>query len=204
MFGSETADVELFLKIAKLIKENKAEYNKLVKKYLKEKGNSFPRATNLALQELSGENISLPNDILGLEYVKTIVEENLDIKPIAIKRTVGFHAEKPNESFASATYLRKAISENQDVSKYTPVQLKKLKRKRLIENTYPKFQKIIKNSTPEQLRKYKMISEGIENLFIKNIDKPNYEEFIASCVSKRYTASRIKRTYLFVLLKIKK
>ncbi|WP_036452198.1 nucleotidyltransferase [Mycoplasma buteonis] len=204
VFGSETADVNLFLKIAHLIKNNEQKYNQLVKFYLKQKGNSFPRATNLALQELSGEDISMPNDILGLEYVKTIVNYDLDITPVALKRTVGFHSLEANNQFASATMLREKLTQNQDISFFSPLKIKKISSKRKIENTYPKFQKIIRNSTPEQLREYKMISEGIENLFKKQIDNPDYDSFINSCVSKRYTASRIKRTYLFVLLKIKK
>ncbi|WP_426461543.1 nucleotidyltransferase [Mycoplasma hafezii] len=204
VFGSETADTELFIKIARLIKDNQQEYNKLVKKHLKNKGTSFPRATNLALQELSGEDISMPNDILGLEYVKTIVNHNLDITPIAIKRTVAFHSEETIQEFASASHIRKMLSENLDVSQYTPMNLKGINPRLNIENTYSKFQKIIRSKTPEQLRQYKMISEGIENLFKKQIDNPDYDSFINACISKRYTASRIKRTYLFVLLKIKK
>lgn len=36
-------------------------------------GNSFPNASALALKELTGSLITLPNDILGFEYVKAIV-----------------------------------------------------------------------------------------------------------------------------------
>ncbi|RIV16764.1 nucleotidyltransferase [Mycoplasmopsis gallopavonis] len=204
VFGSETGDVNLFLTIAKTIKNNRQEYNRLVKYYLKQGGNSFPRATNLALSELVGHDISMPNDILGLEYVKTIVDFDLPITPIAIKRTIDFHAEQTNNNFASASLIRKMLLQNQNVSEYTPMKIVKIPQKRLIENTYPRFQKIIKNTSVEKLRELKMISEGIENLFKKQIDKPNYASFIEACVSKRYTASRIKRTYLFVLLGIKK
>ncbi|PPJ44838.1 hypothetical protein C0075_24240, partial [Rhizobium sp. KAs_5_22] len=72
-FGSETDDILVFEKIAHITKYQAKEYNFLVKTFLKYKGNSFPKATNLALQELSGLDISLPNDILGVEYVKYIV-----------------------------------------------------------------------------------------------------------------------------------
>ncbi|QGZ97836.1 nucleotidyltransferase [Mycoplasma sp. NEAQ87857] len=204
VFGSETNDIELFKEIALLIKNNKQEYNKLIKKYLKQKGNSFPRATNLALMELANKDISMPNDILGLEYVKTIVDNDLDIEPISIQRTIPFHSEDVESEFASASKLRQMLSNNQDISKYSPMKLKGIKPKNDIRNTYPKFQKIILNTPKEIIAQYKMISEGMENLFKKQINQPTYDDFIQACTSKRYTSSRIKRAYLFVLLRIKK
>lgn len=91
----------------------------------------------------------------------------------------------------------------EDFSKFTPVP-RKWFIKKTIQNSYPKLQKIIRNSSPEKLRKYKMVDEGIENLFKKHIESPDYDWFVQKCVSKRYTSSRIKRTLLFILLKIKK
>lgn len=200
VFGSETNDVDLFLKIANLIKNNLDQYNLLIKKYLKQKGNSFPRATNLALSELSGSNITMPNDILGLEYVKTIVNHNLDITPISILRTIDFHSEETNNQFASASKIRSMLVSGEDISHFTPIPREKMTSKNIID-TYKKFQKIVINTQKEKLAKMKMISEGMENLFKKNIHLETYEEFVEACVSKRYTRSRIKRAYLFVLLK---
>ncbi|QKT05298.1 nucleotidyltransferase [Mycoplasma sp. OR1901] len=204
VFGSETSDVNIFIKIARTIKDNKEEYNKLIKKYLKQGGNSFPRAANLALNEIAGVDISMPNDILGLEYVKTIIDNNYDIEPFCHDRTVEFHSDNTKGKFASASKIRAMLKENQDVSEYTPMKLKGIKKRFLIENTYPKFKKIVSILKSEEIAQFKMISEGMENLFKKNIHHDNYFDFIESCVSKRYTRSRIKRAYLFVLLKIKK
>ncbi|WP_322901064.1 nucleotidyltransferase [Mycoplasmopsis felis] len=204
VFGSETNDIQKFIEIANIIKNNEDKYNLLIKKYLKEKGNSFPRATNLALSELSGHEINQPNDILGLEYVKTIVNNNFDITPICIKRTVDFHSNETNGLFASATKLREMLKKNEDISSFSPFNKNSIRKSLLIENTYSKFQKIIKKLSPQKISRFHLVNEGIENLFKKNINEPDYNSFIKSCVSKRYTASRIKRTYLFVLLKIKK
>ncbi|WP_051616716.1 nucleotidyltransferase [Mycoplasmopsis sturni] len=202
VFGSETNDVNLFITIAQLLKNNKEQYNVLVKKYLKQKGLSFPRATNLALQELSQQDINMPNDILGLEYVKTIVNENLKIIPVSLERTIGFRDTKTSNQFASATYIRQLHAQNQDISQFTPIKKDEFSNKR-IENTYSKFQKQISKTPAHKLAKYQMISEGMENLFKKQINQPNYQSFIDACTSRRYTNARIKRTYLFVFLKIK-
>ncbi|TDV24175.1 putative nucleotidyltransferase [Mycoplasmopsis mustelae] len=204
VFGSETSDINIFIQIANIIKNNSNLYNELVKKYLKQKGNSFPKATSLALSKLCGYQINQPNDILGLEYVKIIVNNNLNITPIVIKRTIGFHSEEISGSFASASKLRQMLKNNLNIEQYSPFKLNKIKPKYLIENTYPKFQKIVSKLSAQEIAQFHMVNEGIENLFKKNINLPNYEAFINACISKRYTASRIKRTYLYVLLKIKK
>lgn len=203
VFGCESSDINIFIECANLIKNNLDKYNFLVKKYLKEKGNSFPKATNLALQELSGRNIELPNDILANEYVKTIIFNNLDIIPLTHERTVNYYSLDVNDNFASATKIRDMFHNGEDFSKFTPVP-RKWFIKKTIQDSYPKLQKIIRNSSPEKLRKYKMVDEGIENLFKKHIETPDYDSFVQKCVSKRYTSSRIKRTLLFILLKIKK
>ncbi|MBW0596304.1 UPF0348 protein [Mycoplasma anatis] len=203
VFGCETNDINVFVECAKLIKNNLDTYNSLVKKYLKQKGNSFPRATNLALQEFSGKNIELPNDILANEYVKTIIFNDLNIIPVTHERTVNYHSLEINQHYGSATKIREMFFNGEDFSKLTPVP-KSWFKKKTIKDYYPKLQKIISKYSSEKLRKYKMVDEGIENLFKKNIDSLDYDSFVQRCVSKRYTSSRIKRTLLFILLKIKK
>ncbi|WP_117275490.1 nucleotidyltransferase [Mycoplasmopsis edwardii] len=201
VFGSETGDISIFLKIAYILKQRKTEYDQLVKKYLKTGGNSFPRASNLALNELTNEDISTPNDILGIEYVKSIVNNNFNIRPICFQRTVGFHSNETVNNFASATKIRQMIKNGEDISSYSPMKISKLKD---ISSTYKKFQRFVKKTPAEKLKKYKMMDEGMENLFKKQIDKPTYEEFIEACISKRYTRNRIKRAYLSLLLKERK
>ncbi|WP_369021643.1 nucleotidyltransferase [Mycoplasmopsis synoviae] len=204
VFGSESTNDSLMLKIATFIKENKELYNQTLKKNLKG-GNSFPKANFLTLKELTNEDFSLPNDILGFEYIKQIVENNYKIQPIAIKRSVGFHSEEPSDEFASASLIRKMLKYGRDVSKYTPVDLKQIPTKLLIENTFLKFKKYILKTPASKLKKYLLVDEGIENLFKKNILLfDNYHDFIDACVSRRYTRSKIMRTYLCILLKIKK
>jgi len=121
-FGSESDDPKRLLAIANAIKDNEDKYNKVLKEFLK-LGYSFPKAAAQSLSKLIGSPITLPNDILGLEYCKTIVYENLDIVPYTLKRTVNFHSEVPNQEFASASYIRKSLYEGKDISKYTPMKL---------------------------------------------------------------------------------
>ncbi len=73
-----------------------------------------------------------------------------------------------------------------------------------IEEYYKEFQKIVNESTAEEIAECSLISEGMENLFKKHIDAETYEEFVDRTNSRRYTSSRIKRVMLYVLLQIKK
>lgn len=200
-FGSESNDSQRLMIIAKTIKENVDAYNKVLKEFLK-LGYSFPKAAAQALTKLIGFPIELPNDILGLEYCKAIINNNFNIEVHTLARTVGFHSEVPNQDFASATYIREQIKLGRDVSKYTPMKFEtNIER---IEDHYPEFQKIVRETPAEELEKISLISEGMENLFKKHIDSPTYEAFVEATNSRRYTSSRIKRVMLYVLLGIKK
>ena len=201
VFGSETNDIDNFYLVAKTIKDNNDLYYQKIKKAMKT-GISFPKANQIVLEELIGKSFTLPNDILGLEYVKAIVNNNYPIKAFCIKRTNDFHSMIPSNNIASATYIRKLIFDNNlEYKQFTPMIFDKAPDR--IENYYFNFQDIVKNTPNEELKKIKLISEGMENLFKKHIDAPSYDEFVNRVNSKRYTSSRIKRTMLYVLLNIK-
>lgn len=196
-FGSESDDPKRLMLIANTINENIDLYNKTLKSFLK-LGYSFPKAAGQALGSLIGSPITLPNDILGLEYCKAIVNNKYNLEVFTIRRTVEFHSEVPNRQFASASYIRKQIFSNNEYEKYTPMRFE-LPIER-IEDHYAEFQEIVINTPAEELAKSQMISEGMENLFKKHIDARTFDDFIDRANSRRYTSSRIKRVMLYVLL----
>ncbi|MCU4117005.1 nucleotidyltransferase [Mycoplasma zalophi] len=196
-FGSETEDISVFVEAANAIKNNIDQYNKNVKKWLKQ-GFSFVRSSSESLKELIGQEFKLPNDILGFEYVKEIVFNDYKITPHCIKRTIPFHSDFTKEEFASASYIRELIFENKDFSQFSPVIINKMPDR--LKNHYKEIQEIIKNTPVEILKEIKMVSEGMENLFKKHIYLDTWEEFIEACTSRRYTNSRIQRTLLQIYI----
>ena len=163
VFGSETNDIDNFYLVAKTIKDNNDLYYQKIKKAMKT-GISFPKANQIVLEELIGKSFTLPNDILGLEYVKAVVNNNYPIKAFCIKRTNDFHSMIPSNNIASATYIRKLIFDNNlEYKQFTPMIFDKVPDR--IENYYSNFQDIVKNTPNEELKKIKLISEGMENLF---------------------------------------
>ncbi|QJG66818.1 nucleotidyltransferase [Mycoplasma phocoenae] len=196
-FGSETDNINLFIQAATAIKNNLDEYNKIVKKWLKQ-GFSFVKSSAEALKELIGSDFSQPNDILGFEYVKQIVFNNYDIQPFCLKRTLPFHSEEVIEKFASATKLRKMIENNEDISMYSPVQF--VTAPDSLKNHWHELKNIILNTEASELAQIHMVSEGMENLFKKHTESDTMEEFIDKCTSRRYTKNRIQRTLLSIYL----
>lgn len=202
VFGSETNNIDDFVMIAKTIKNNEESFYQMIKKEMKN-GISFPKANQIVLEKLINKSFTMPNDILGLEYVKTIINENLNIRPFCIKRTIGFHSDQTLGNIASATHIRKLIFEgNEEYKKYSPMIFNHIPDR--IENYYHQFQQTVKSLSIDELASIKLMSEGMENLFKKNVAAPTYEDFVNLTNSKRYTSSRIKRVMLYVLLKIYK
>lgn len=200
IFGSETNDINEFINIAKIIKENQSKYQLFLKENLK-KGFSFPKASSLASEKITGKYFKMPNDILGFEYVKQIIFNNYKITAFCHKRTNDYKSNKPIGKYVSSSLIRKMIFEGKDVSKYTPMIFDQKPIR--IEDLYFDFQTIIFNKTSQELRQFKLVSEGIENLFKKHINEKTYDDFIGKVNNKRYTSSRIKRIILYILLGIK-
>ncbi|WAM11512.1 nucleotidyltransferase family protein [Mycoplasmopsis cynos] len=103
------------------------------------------------------------------------MNNDFKIQPVCLKRTIEFHSENTLNEFAFISKIRQMIKEKQDISKYTPLKIKKIK---LIEDTYPKFQKFISKTPTSKIAQYKLIDEGMENLFKKHINQPTYHDFI--------------------------
>ncbi len=201
VFGSETNNIDDFYLIAYTIKNNEKKYYESIRKEMKS-GISFPKANQLVLEKLIGKSFQLPNDILGLEYVKVLVNENSNIKAHCFERSVGFHSNEIRENITSATNIRNMIFNNDlNYKKYTPMVFQSIPDR--VENHYHEFQEKVRSKSAEELKQIKTMSEGMENLFKKNIDAKTYDEFVNKTNSKRYTSSRIKRLMLYVMLDIK-
>lgn len=198
VFGSESANIELFKKLAEIQLNNK-EYNKKIKKYLKD-GLNYPTALSKSLHDFSNFTIINPNDILALSYIKEIIIQNVDIVPLTIKRTNNYHDTQLNNEISSATSIRKAIKELKDIKDYVPdITLEYLNKKSWERNYFNLLKyKIITEKT--NLNKYQTVDEGIENRILKGIyNSNNLEELISIVKTKRYTYNKINRMFTHIL-----
>ena len=111
-FGSESGNIALLQKAAALLAYESPEFKTVLNASL-QKGTSFAKARLDALEatgNFSAEEIktlSLPNDILGLEYCKALLLQHSPIEPIVIKRIgTGYHDLESSGSIASAEAIR--------------------------------------------------------------------------------------------------
>lgn len=197
VFGSESNNIEDLETIVDC-QLNNEDFDKLVKVYSKF-GKNYPTALSLALKDLTGKEITTPNDLLGISYIKAIKKNNYNIKPETIKRTNLYHEEELNEEISSATAIRKALKENKDIEKHVPdFTLPYLKDLHFIEDYYTLLK--YKILTEDDLSKYQTVDEGIDQLLKKEISASStYEELVTKLKSKRYTYNKITRMLLHIL-----
>lgn len=208
VFGSETGDLSVIedtLKVSETL-----EFQERVKHYL-DQGFGYPASHSEALKEFTTQNslhdaFRLPNQILGLQYVKSIQRINPNIHVHTIPRIISsYHELTPHhERITSATAIRQMVVESKDYKPYIGFG----------EDTYPMID--FKEATKRYflLIQYELsrrtefssilgIKEGIEHRLIKCASVAStYEEFLTHCTTKRYTTSRIKRVLLYLLLGI--
>lgn len=197
VFGSESNNIEDLKLIAKTQIEND-EFEKLVKIYSK-MGKNYPTALSCALEDLTGKKIETPNDLLGISYIKVILENNYKIKPETIKRTNDYHSTELNNEVSSATSIREALKNNQNIDNQVPIETKnELNNLHFIDDYFNILKyKII---TEKDLSIYQTVDEGIDNLLKKEITNCNsYDELIKKVKSKRYTYNKISRMLIHIL-----
>ena len=203
VFGTESDNIEELIKLAN-IQINDDRYDKLVKEYL-DNGVNYPTATSRALYELTKTKIDKPNDLLALSYIKEIIKNNYPITPISIKRTNDYHQEKIDTDIISANLIRKLIKENKDITKYVPnITMNYINKNVDLNEAYNYLRYNIINNK-DNLDKYLMVDEGIENRIIKAItNSDNWNELVMNIKTKRYTYNKINRILMAILLNIKK
>lgn len=202
VFGSETNDIKRLTKLAN-IQVNNPEYDRIVKDLL-DQGLNFATACSKALEVVEGSEVNVPNDILGLAYIKEIISSNFDIEPVCIKRTNDYHSEDLEDKIASATAVRKGLLEELDIKDFVPIQTYQQLMNHPLHFTNDYFEMLkykIDTSSTKELAAIHMVDEGLENRIKKAIDKSTtLDQFILEIKTKRYTYSRINRMLTHILV----
>lgn len=193
VFGSESNDIKKLTKIAKY--QSTDEFNQKLKHYL-DQGINYPTALNKA----SIASVSEPNDLLGVSYIKTIINNNYNIEPITIRRTNDYHDITSNESIVSASNIREKYLNNIDINKFIP-------EGNLVNVNNELFFNLLKYKilTEKDLSIFLTVDEGIEYKLKKVINNCNsLEELINQIKTKRYTYNRIMRMFIHILIGLTK
>ena len=191
VFGSECNSIEDLTTCAKTQLFSK-KYQKRFNSYLEE-GNNYPSSLSKALKEETGIEITKPNDLLGLSYIREILENNYDITPITISRTNDYHSNFLTGTISSATSIRKELKEKKDISSAIPKEvLPLLQDTTSLEDYFPYIR--YKILTEENLDKYETVDSRIQNrLKDKILDATSLEDFLLAVKTKYYTYNRLMR-----------
>ncbi|MCD6267907.1 MAG: nucleotidyltransferase [Thermotogaceae bacterium] len=225
VFGSESNDIEFLKKIAEILHEQPDLYNQFLHEELK-KGYSFPNARKYALMRyveelkiMDPEKVRLierSNDILGLEYVRAILDLGSSITPHTIKRVgADYKEEEFKGRLSSATSIRKLIRERKMdlVRESVPEESFEVIRRELEEGRGPVFLEdmeklllgIMRLKDRDDFSKLYGFSEGLDERFYRfSRISSSIGEFMEKVKSKRFTFTRIRRLMLYVLFEMRK
>jgi predicted nucleotidyltransferase len=207
-FGSEDGDIASLKSVAATL--DSSLYHEKLKDHLSN-GNSFPTSSNKAMQEIhENDGYKLPNNILGIQYVRAVSSINKKIKLHTIKRiSSGYYDDILEDThIQSASAIRSLLHNNQGIDQFVPDYVHTLLNESTIIN-YKDFFPYIKykllSSTADELHAIYGMDEGIEHRLIDTIsDARDYDDFIQKVISRRYTNARLNRLMMHVLLGIKK
>lgn len=208
-FGSECGSISELSEAAKILLGEPVEVSEKIRELLAG-GISYPAARAKAFSEfIAPAVLKEPNNILAIEYIKALMRLESKINPITImRRTAGHHDVTASEGIASATAIRRFISDKEDFHDYVPENVYELYKSSTpanIENLYSVLAYTLRTKSAQELSRINEVAEGLENRLKSSVYQcKSYSELAVFVKSKRYTQSKINRILLSVLLNIDK
>ena len=220
-FGSECGDVSILTRIAEILADEPPEYSSALKRFLQQ-GYSYPNARVNALMQLYPfldgywQVFSSPNNILGIEYIKTLHRRGCALQPVTTKRTgAGYQDRQTDIEICSALALRKALyagNAPEQLGYHMPLEAARILTDRLSRN------RLLRSNHFSTMLHYKLLLErdhGYQDYLDVSPDLSarirnrldEYVDFDSFCdllKTKEMTYNRISRCLLHILLDITK
>lgn len=207
-FGSESGNIEELAGIARAMEMHREEINEGVRMAVKE-GQAYPQARAEVLSSIFDKEtlntIESPNNLLALEYLRVIKQA----KPVTVKRQgSGYHEFIAKDNMASATGIRKLLTEDGDISTLVPDITREMLMTRREEfcngdKLFSIMAAKILISSESELNGIFGAEEGLGSKMKNHIRYwKTLEEMIDGLKSKRYTRTRISRLLAMTLLGI--
>ncbi|MDE7401684.1 MAG: nucleotidyltransferase family protein [Clostridia bacterium] len=194
--GGSCEDGEKFKSAARILSDESALFKATLEKHLNS-GESYIKSYGAAFEACggNGELLSSPNNVLGVEYAKAVLNSGADIKILPVKRVgAGFNDEQLADGYSSASGIR-ANADNPKIKNEMP------------ECSYDDFIKSNDNGErfrrlavdslylcdKENLKRVYGCTEGLENRLKSLAFGHGFEEIVELACSKRYSKARIRR-----------
>ena len=225
-FGSESGEIDTCRFLGKLLADEPKLYKEKLRSFLKQ-GLSFPAARKSALAEylkekdipFSEDFLDTPNNILGIEYCKSLAAQNSSIVPVTIKRIgCSYHETSLSSEYPSASAIRRELIAAWNTQKFLSDTLKNAQPPAvkdylcalleneafLIEDDFSLLLKyeLMKN-TPESLCAFSDMSPDLARRIYHHLNTfETFTQFAEQLKTKELTYTRICRALLHVLLNI--
>jgi len=219
-FGSECGDLSSLERLAAFLVEEPADYKLHLQNALKQ-GLSFPAAREQAVRlsdpSLPAELLGMPNNLLGLEYLKALHLYGSSIQPLTIQREgAGYHdAEVSSAQYSSASAIRAELIRSG--GHFSEELLAQLPHPELYKSyadhppvTEDAFSLLLLEKlrrltlTGESLSQYEGISEVLANRISGALDQfTGFSAFTDLIKTRNQTRTAISRALLHILLDIK-
>ena len=204
-FGTENADADLLQRTAHALLD--PTFPDALHKRLDE-GLSFPAARQKALEDMDCDSslLSMPNNILAVEYCKAIENQGLSLQPMPILRDGSYHDTAIDPENPSATSLRLRIGTEEAWLPFVPGAAQPIFQNGAVHTLQAGERAVLaklRSMEPADFEALPFGSEGLWRKLMHAVKERNTLEDIATAVkSKRYTRSRIDRMILCAFLGI--
>jgi len=215
-FGCEAPDLRTLYQISDIIVSEPPALRAAIKRHLS-LGKAYPRARYDALREYGVPEVMLraiaqPNNILAVEYLNALRAYAPNIEPLPIERVgTGYHSEEIAGAFASATAIRKAITEGRNeildtMPSFVGGPLLYNEQFILPQETLGTLMLAsLRRMSARALADLPDVAEGFENVIYRAVRSVRtIGAFFEAVKSKRYTLARCKRIAVCALLGVTK
>ena len=202
-FGAETPQKDLLLDTARCLLS--PAFPPLLRQAM-DTGLSFPAARQQALEAMGLPALVNPNNILGVEYCKAILQQSSPIDIFPIHRPGSYHATEPDKENPSATALRQRMLRGERWLEYVPPEAGELFASAPLHELHAGELAVLARLRTMTDAEFEALPYGSEGLWRKLMhasrEKANLEEILTAVKSKRYTRSRLDRMVMCAFLGI--
>lgn len=218
-FGSESGDLQSLMEPARILAKESPVFQEALRRGLS-LGLSFPAARKEAFRACASnpDILDLPNNILGIEYLKALLQRESILKPVTIKRKgQGYHDTLLDSGFASASGIRRFLKQEEAPLSALPALKESLPDpvmevlKDTLAHTLPVWEEdfsmllryeLLRQSASD-LTQYADISPDLGRRLKNCADKfSSFSEFVALVKTKDVTYTRITRALFHILLNL--